>query len=194
MKKRILAAMLSGMLIVGMTGCGFTDGVKDGMNDAMCESEEETEDPEVTEEVTETPEPTEEVTETPEPTEEVTETPEPETTEEPEEESKTGNPLLDADLQTGKTTNGNEYAWVEVPIATMKAVTMEQYAEFCNERVTDRGYNWVTIDFKNGKGLQFQGSTSAVATYGTIDSEKCIDEQYGVVMASGDDTYTYSEF
>lgn len=35
MSKRILAAMLSCMLVVGMTGCGFSDGVKDGMKDAQ---------------------------------------------------------------------------------------------------------------------------------------------------------------
>lgn len=35
MSKRILAAMLSCMLVAGMTGCGFSDGVKDGMKDAQ---------------------------------------------------------------------------------------------------------------------------------------------------------------
>ena len=35
MSKRFLVAMLSCMLIAGMTGCGFSDGVKDGMKDAQ---------------------------------------------------------------------------------------------------------------------------------------------------------------
>lgn len=114
------------------------------------------------------------------------------------EESK--NPLLDAEVKVGDVMNGTkteklgEYAYVTVPLDTMKKVTMEQYDEFCDQKVSDSGYNWVTIDFGNGYGLQFQGSTAAVATYGSLDNEECIEEQLGIVMMTGEDTYEYSAF
>ena len=115
-------------------------------------------------------------------------------------QNKTGNPLLDAEVKIGDVMNGTkteklgEYAYIEVPLDTMKDVTMEQYDEFCNKKVQDSGYKWVTIDFKNGTGLQFQGSTPAVSTYGTLDREECIEEQYGIVMMKEEHTYEYSAF
>ena len=115
------------------------------------------------------------------------------------EQSKTGNPLLDAEMHVGDVMNGTrteklgEYAYISVPLVTMQNVTMEQYAEFCNQRVEDSGYNWVTINFRDGTGLQFAGSTPIVATYGTLDNEQCIEEQRGTVMLTGEDTYEYSE-
>ena len=92
-----------------------------------------------------------------------------------------------------KTEKLGEYAYITVPLETMKKVTMEQYDEFCDQKVQDSGYNWVTIDFGNGAGLQFQGNTPAVATYGTLDNEECIEESKGTVMMTGENTYEYSE-
>ena len=115
------------------------------------------------------------------------------------EESETGNPLLDAEVIVCDVMNGTkteklgEYAYITVPLETMKKVTMEQYDEFCDQKVQDSGYNWVTIDFGNGSGLQFQGSTPAVATYGTLDNEECIEESKGTVMMTGENTYEHSE-
>lgn len=115
------------------------------------------------------------------------------------EQSKTGNPLLDAEMHVGDVMNGTrteklgEYAYISVPLMTMQNVTMEQYAEFCNQRVEDSGYNWVTINFRDGTGLQFAGSTPIVATYGTLDNEQCIEESKGTVMLTGENTYEYSE-
>lgn len=115
------------------------------------------------------------------------------------EESETGNPLLDAEVIVGDVMNGTkteklgEYAYITVPLEIMKKVTMEQYDEFCDQKVQDSGYNWVTIDFGNGAGLQFQGSTPAVATYGTLDNEECIEESKGTVMMTGENTYEHSE-
>jgi hypothetical protein len=172
MSKRILAAMLSCMLVVGMTGCGFSDGVKDGMKDAQKQesiNDSDKNDTESRENVLES------------------------------EESETGNPLLDAEVIVCDVMNGTkteklgEYAYITVPLETMKKVTMEQYDEFCDQKVQDSGYNWVTIDFGNGSGLQFQGSTPAVATYGTLDNEECIEESKGTVMMTGENTYEHSE-
>ncbi len=113
-------------------------------------------------------------------------------------QKKTGNPLLDAEMKVRDVMNGTkneklgEYAYISVPLETMKKVTMEQYDEFCKTKVDDSGYNWVTIDFQDGTGLQFQGSTSSVSTYGTLDNEECIEESKGVVMMTGENTYKYS--
>ena len=184
MSKRILVAMLSCMLVAGMTGCGFSDGVKDGMKDAQKQesvSDSEENDSKKDENVTETAKN------------------DTESQENVSEKSETGNPLLDAEVTVGDVMNGTktdklgEYAYITVPLETMKKVTMEQYDEFCDQKVQDSGYNWVTIDFGNGSGLQFQGSTPAVATYGTLDNEECIEESKGTVMMTGENTYEYSE-
>lgn len=186
MSKRILAAMLSCILVAGMTGCGFSDGAKDGMKDAQnqesindSDKNDSKKDKNVTETDKNDTESRENVLES--------------------EESKTGNPLLDAgvivcDVMNGtKTEKLGEYAYITVPLETMKKVTMEQYDEFCDQKVQDSGYNWVTIDFGNGSGLQFQGSTPAVATYGTLDNEECIEESKGTVIMTGENTYEHSE-
>lgn len=117
-----------------------------------------------------------------------------------EEQEEDVNPLMEAEVHVDDVMNGpkdkklGEYAYIEVPLKTMKKVTMEQYDEFCDQKVEDSSYNWVTIDFGNGSGLQFQGSTPAIATYGTLDDEKCITEAKGGVMMTGEDTYEYSDY
>lgn len=179
MSKRFLVAMLSCMLIAGMTGCGFSDGVKDGMKDAQKQEIINDSDKNDSKKDKNVIESQENVLES--------------------EKSETGNPLLDAEVTVGDVMNGTktdklgEYAYITVPLETMKKVTMEQYDEFCDQKVQDSGYNWVTIDFGNGSGLQFQGSTPAVATYGTLDNEECIEESKGTVMMTGENTYEYSE-
>lgn len=186
MSKRILVAMLSCMLVAGMTGCSFSDGVKDGMErakkqESVTDSEEN--DSKKVENENET------AKNDAKNQENVSES----------EKSETGNSLLDAEVTVGDVMNGTkteklgEYAYITVSLETMKKVTMEQYNEFCDQKVRDSGYNWVTIDFGNGSGLQFQGSTPAVATYGTLDDKECIEESKGTVMMTGENTYEYSE-
>ena len=63
----------------------------------------------------------------------------------------------------------------------------------CNEVVKDSGYNWVTISCGDGTGIQFQGSLSYLATYGTLDNEGCIVDAIGTIMLQEDGTYKYSE-
>ena len=176
MKKRAVAIMISLAMALSMTACGFSDGVQDGIDAAQSE-EQETSEPEETPEETKEPE----ETETPEPEQDVSE-----------------NPLMSAELKVDDVMNGSkteklgEYAVVTVPLETMKGVTMEQYDEFCDQVVRDSGYNWVTIDFGDGTGLQFAGSTPAIATYGTLDEEGCIVESAGSVMMTDGDTYEYT--
>lgn len=181
MRKRILVLLMAGVMAFGMVGCGFADGVKDGMDTAMDDSDKEENESDDKEEPESEPE---------DEKEDAAE----------EKESESSNPLLAAEVVTGDVMNGSgtdklgEYAYVTVDLDTMKTVTMEQYDEFCDEIVEDSGYNWVSIDFGDGTGLQFAGSTPSLATYGTLDGEECIIEQKGNVMLTGDDTYEYTAF
>ena len=138
---------------------------------------------------TETPESDIETQET------VTEPPENETGSQ-ESQAATGNPLLDAELIVEDVMNGTwtekigEYAYVTVDRETMKKLTENQYADFCENVVQDSGYNWITIDFGDGYGIQFQGSIPWVAAYGSIDADKCILEQKATIMKTGEE-YEY---
>ena len=193
MSRKVLKMLLVCTITAGMvTGCGASDSFKEGVKDGIKDATESVSASSVSEEPEETP------TETP--TEEPTPAVESDSQVAAESETpETGNPLLDAEMKVEDVMNGvktekiGEYAYVVVPLETMKNVTMEQYADFCEQRVADSGYNWVTIDFGNGTGLQFAGSVSVVSTYGKLDNEECIEESYGTVMLTGDRTYEYSE-
>ena len=180
MKKGMLAALIAGVVLTA-SGCSFTDGVKDGMKDAQ-KTESQASESESQKNVTETQK---NVTES---QNDVTET----------QKSETGNPLIDAEVHVGDVMNGTrdkklgEYAYIEIPLEDMKNVTMEQYAEFVTQKVDNSGYNWYSIDFGNGYGLQFAGSTSLVAMYGPLDNEECIKEQIGDVMLKSEGVYEYS--
>ncbi|MBR2401509.1 MAG: hypothetical protein IKB01_01900 [Lachnospiraceae bacterium] len=223
MKKfRILSLALLLVLALSGCG-GFSEGLEAGMNDAMngkTETEAEpgtqTEEPEVAaepetvEEETQEVEPVQEEKTAPEETEKVEpEVAEPETTEpepqpEPEketEEQSAGsiNILLTAPITEHEVKNGSKTEvigeWAEIVVAKelMLATTQEEYAEFCETVVADSGYNWFTISFGDGYGIQFQGSISYVATYGTLDTDGCIEEAIGTIMIQGDGTYSYTE-
>ena len=115
------------------------------------------------------------------------------------EAAETGNPLLDAEVSVYDVMNGTkteklgEWAEIQVSKAILANVTQEQFSEFCNTRVKDSGYNWYSINCGDGTGIQFAGSRSSVATYGTIDNESCIIESSGTIMVQEDGTYSYTE-
>lgn len=187
MKKRVLTLVLTGMLVAGMAGCGFADGVKEGYEKGRGE----------TTSVSEAEPEEDQDTSVSEPEADADDTTDQAAVSAPE-EATTGNPLLDAELKVSDVMNGTkteklgEYAYVTVAHETMKNVTMEQFADFCNQKVKDSGYNWVTIDFGDGTGLQFAGSTISVATYGTLDEEECIVNSEGTVMLTGENTWEYT--
>ncbi len=112
-------------------------------------------------------------------------------------EAETDNPLMKAELQVSDVASGSgekigEWAEVTIQKDVLKAVTQEQYAEFCESVVKDSGYNWVTISCGDGTGIQFAGSISFVATYGNLDNEGCITETIGTIMVEEDGTYSYT--
>lgn len=185
MKKVKLLSILM-VMVLTLAGCGgFSDGVKDGMNDAMNGKTESTE--EATEEETDA--------------QEETETQEPETVDQETAEQAAGsaNVLLTAPVTVKDVMNGTKTEkigeWAEIVVAKelVEATTMDEFVEFCNSSVKDSGYNWYTISFGDGTGIQFQGSLSSVATYGTLDSDGCIEDAIGTIMLQEDGTYSYTE-
>ena len=184
--KGLLVALL---VAVALVGCGdSTGGLKAGIDDAM-NSEKETEVQE--EEQTVVEEPTEQVRE------EVAEQ-EPQQTETEEQTVENTNILLTAPVAVYEVKNGAKTEvigeWAEIVVAKelMLATTQEEYAEFCEKVVADSGYNWFTISFGDGYGIQFQGSMTMVATYGTLDNDGCIEKAIGVIMVQDGGTYSYS--
>lgn len=192
--KKVVVWLMVAMMAVSVCGCGFSDGVKDGM-EAAANKETETEG--ATEEQTEAEE-----TEVKEP-ESVPETeaePEEETQAVSEEQEKAEtaqaesvNVLMTAPVTKHEEKNDTKWAEVVVDKELLKATTNEEFAEFCNEVVKDSGYNWVTISCGDGTGIQFQGSLSYLATYGTLDNEGCIVDAIGTITLQEDGTYKYSE-
>lgn len=192
MKKVKLLSVLM-VMVLTLAGCGgFSDGVKDGMNDAMNDKAETAE--QTTEEETDA----QEETEVQEP-----ETVEQETTEAESETAEQAdgsiNVLLTAPVTVKDVMNGTKTEkigeWAEIVVAKelVEATTMDEFVEFCNSSVKDSGYNWYTISFGDGTGIQFQGSLSSVATYGTLDSDGCIEDAIGTIMLQDDGTYSYTE-
>lgn len=200
--KKVTVWLMATMMVASLSGCGFTDGVKDGMNAAMATetSQEETKVQETASEAT--TEATETVTEETKQVEtEPTETKQEETTTEAQEaqdQVTSTNILLNAPVTVHDVKNGTKTEkigeWAEVVVGKdlLKSVTNEEYAEFCDQVVKDSGYNWVTISCGDGTGIQFQGSISYIATYGKIDTDGCIDTAIGTIMLQGDGTYSYS--
>lgn len=112
--------------------------------------------------------------------------------------SSTSSPLKDAEISTapvksgdGSTTLGN-YAFISVPKNILKTVTMEQFTDFANTIVKDSGYNWFSIICDDGTGIQWAASLPQFATFGKMDSDKCVIETYGDINWDYDkETYSY---
>lgn len=189
-KKKNILIVVAVLLVIGVIGNLF--GKDDDESQKTTEATENVQETETSVPETEAPE-TEKADSDPE--NQAVDTEKPET----DPETVSGNPLMAAELQVEDVMNGTrtekigEYAYIRVSLETMKNITMEQYAEFCSQVVKDSGYNWVTIDFGNGNGIQFQGSIPSIASYGSLDTERCIVETVGTIMMTGDDTYEYSE-
>lgn len=174
--KKVVVWLMVAMMAVSVCGCGFSDGVKDGMEAA---ANKETETGGATEEQTEAEEETPAVSEEQEKAETA--------------QAESINVLMTAPVTKHEEKNDTKWAEVVVDKELLKATTNEEFAEFCNEVVKDSGYNWVTISCGDGTGIQFQGSLSYLATYGTLDNEGCIVDAIGTIMLQEDGTYKYSE-
>lgn len=103
-------------------------------------------------------------------------------------------PLKEYDVKNGtKTEVIGTRAQIIVDKELMELTTNEEFKEFCDIVVKDSGYNWLTISFGNGYGIQFPGSMTYYAEYGKLDNEGCIEELIGNIMLQEDGTYKYLE-
>lgn len=208
MKKLIFAfLMVFAMLTLAACGDSFKQGVRDGMNSAP--TAEEKANDETHQNVEDTQEELAPVEEqiieekdvvTDQAAEDQTQESDAQEPAEPANEESAGdNPLLDADVYIYDVTNGTgtekigEWAEVKISKEVLKSIDPTQFSEFCKSRVKDSGYNWYTVSFEDGTGIQFAGSVSYVATYGTLDSDGCIVESKGTIMVQEDGSYGYTE-
>ena len=196
--KKLAVWMMILCMTVALCGCGgFSEGLEAGMNDAMSQEESQEESSEESEQAEETAEQSQEETKEPEQTEsQPEETAEADTTEQAAESINVlmTAPVTEHDVKNGaKTEVIGEWAEIVVAKELLQATSMEEFVEFCNEVVDESGYNWVTIACDDGTGIQFQGSMTMVATYGTLDNEGCIVDAIGTIMIQDDGTYSYSE-
>lgn len=132
-------------------------------------------------------------------TDTVIKTPQEAKTEPEEAKPESDNPLMNVEIRIADVMNGaksekiGEWAEIQIRKETLKGITQEQFAEFCNEIVKDSGCNWFTISCEDGTGIHFAGSISYVSTYGNLDNEGCIAESIGTITLQEDGTYSYTE-
>lgn len=185
--KNLKAMMMILCMTVALCGCGgFSEGLEDGMNAAASQKESSQESEMVEEPEEERQEPTQEETQESKKNAET-------------QTADSVNVLMTAPVTVSEVKNGTktevigEWAQIVVDKELLKATTMEEFVEFCNEVVDESGYNWFTISCGDGTGIQFAGSMSYVATYGTLDNEGCIVDDIGTIMLESDGSYSYSE-
>lgn len=108
-------------------------------------------------------------------------------------EPQSDNPLIAAEMKYTGVMNGSNTevigirGYIEIPKETLKAITEEQYAEFC-ERVDllYNNYNWVTIICDDGTGVQFTGAQTQFAMYGKLDAEGVCNDCMGYINKTVD--------
>lgn len=98
------------------------------------------------------------------------------------------NPLINLQIQTANVLNGakdtiiGERAFSSMDKQDIDKITLDQYSEFVETKVKDSGYNWYSIFFEDGTGIQWNGSDPGNATYGKIDSDGCIVDSEGYIQ------------
>ena len=116
--------------------------------------------------------------------------------------SSSSNPLLNASLVTkpvlsGSGANIGTCAYVKLDKSVLSNMTLDQYKEFLNQRVSTK-YNWVSIIFSDNTGIIFLGGDSANANYGLLENDGSLKTLYGAISlsplkyrsATGMDKYT----
>lgn len=105
--------------------------------------------------------------------------------------NETGNPLIDAELQS-KIVGDSLMAYIEVDKDTLKGISEEEYRAFAEEVVRNSGYRWFVIKCGDGTGIVHAGSYYACAVYGKLDTDGCIAEPYGYIYLT-DNGFIYEE-
>lgn len=177
MKKKILTAMIAAALLAMLTACGSsTDTSADNSGKTSDSTTQTTQQ----NDVNKTEEKSESEKQTPNTS---TDTP---STDKTSVDAQSTNPLMSTELNVRDVMNGyktqkigGQYAYIEISKSVLKNITEEQFAEFCQKKVADSGYNWVSIICDDGTGICFSGSLSTMATYGEVDSDGAILNGYG---------------
>lgn len=87
------------------------------------------------------------------------------------------NPLMEAEFQIADILNGTnmekvgEYGYIEFSKDDMAQITEDQLLEFCDQRYSGSGLNWVWIMFEDGTGINISPVYMEQMQYGTIDVE-----------------------
>lgn len=102
--------------------------------------------------------------------------------------SLSSNPLLNPPLVTkvvlsGSGANIGTCAYIQTSKSAFESITLDQYKEFINERVSTK-YNWVSIIFNDGTGILFSGSTPGIGQYGLVDNDGSLKTLYGNITLS----------
>ncbi len=78
------------------------------------------------------------------------------------------NLLVNSTVSTNEL-NGKNYATISVDKNSLESITIDDYQEFLQKRVSEQTYDWITIDFNDGSGIVFPSSEPNEAIYGKID-------------------------
>ena len=69
-------------------------------------------------------------------------------------------------------------------------ITKEDFKTFVDENIKGKTYNWFTVFFDDGTGVQFAGCNYTAGVYGTVDSSGCVDVPKGYIWLK-DGEYIY---
>ena len=94
------------------------------------------------------------------------------------------NPLLTCSVVVIDVLNGSgdtvigKRAEVHTTKDVVDGLSKEQFHEFTENVVLNKGYSWFTINYDNGTGIRYVGAETSVIEYGSIDNEGIIQEVF----------------
>lgn len=116
-----------------------------------------------------------------------------------EEAKDNTNPIMKHNINVADVKNGTgtevigKWASIEISKQELQESGKENFVSFVKSKVDGSGYNWFTLIFGDGTGLQFNESVISVGTYGEIDEDGCVTKSIGTILLKSDNSYEYSE-
>ena len=86
------------------------------------------------------------------------------------------NPLLTCSVVVIDVLNGSGDTVIGKRV--VDGLSKEQFHEFTENVVLNKGYSWFTINYDNGTGIRYVGAETSVIEYGSIDNEGIIQEVF----------------
>lgn len=97
----------------------------------------------------------------------------------PKVDSTYGYVVKTANVMNGiKTEVIGEYGYIEI---NKSELTSDMMVHIYREEIEKDKYNWFTVRFEDGTGVQFIGSTM-LAVYGKLDEEDCVEQDDYLIM------------